>query len=336
MMEPTASQILPLFPPPGKTPTQSRRKFWSAVVDYAILLGLEGEILSAADHLAMHGRAYARPVEPVGPLPNVAALQKVFLYELDLYKTWRANYSTWRVAVIAAFGEEVLLAVQDPNGSLRNVTVPDMRARSDAAFQALPHDLRANRVVMQTVYNPSLLGYPEHCRRFQSAVLESVEFGGVIDPADLYNHFAAGLTPCRLFDAPIAMFENANPTAAAQTWEALSIALRPVAAKLNIEATTGSMGVAHIATASAVAASAINEELIARLIEAALSKRQPDKSRRQNVPKTTNWCWSCGKLKWRASSPNYLGHTSALCPKDRQKPGHRTEATESNKLGSSM
>ena len=313
------------------------------LLDVAHAMRLSQLVLTAPQYLARYGHAYV-PLPDPGIMPNAAVALQTWSIQTAAVRDLDDKTDEFKDMYLASLGPGPLRVAQDPDGTIGGVTITQILAREDAAYGVVTPQAIAENSAKMGSYVPSR-SFDEHTNIYRDAIAFAIRVGQPFPAAETVERFLQSFRSVGVLTDIILFYNNSVPALADRNFEGCVRTLKT--AEATLRTSTASAAGYHAAAATAApAAAAISVADVTKIVADALAAdraahkpaaqpaRAPARAAATPAVPDTNWCWSCGKFRFRRRNPTQLGHTSAGCPEERRKPGHRADATERNKMGS--
>jgi hypothetical protein len=277
--------------------------------------------LLRAEHSAP---AAFQPLVHPGDKPNTAAAFPPWKLDLDRYLEQRQDNNKFKMLLRASLDEVSLMAMDTDEDGASAISLGQMLTILDGMYRVLsPADLSRNsdKLTVPFQAGSAIRLFITNQRRVH---LVASSNGFPLPETEKVRAFVTALLPCGQFNARIDAWKMAFPTAIAQTFDLLSLAIIEYADNNDMIATNGT----HLYANSVEHHPAINSlfsdiqmSKFAQLVAAAVQVK-PNKIN-TNKPGQQHYCWTHG----------FGGHSSNKCLHPDE--GHVESAHGKNQQGGS-
>ncbi len=329
-----------VFLPLGKNQEAIKAQYYqwrSKATDIAARVKLLHLVLTpAAFALTNGGNAFVPPAHP-GEMPALNSTHnavQIWSLQLNQFNDYQAKLEDFKAQLLDSLGPAPLLQASDAAGLTHTRTVVEILANLDAAYGVVTReDLTANRATL--VPFSSTTTYDDHVAVYRKAYQYAERNQQPLSASDQTELFLQSFEAVNLLATEREFFIMMYPKVDDQTFANAITHLRAGAEKLRNPTAR------HSGYTAAPAVASTNllppTEVYDRAFAAALAHFEQlalvaSPATKPVKPPLIKWCWTHGKSQWSPTRPSNLGHTSAECRHPAI--GHRKEATERNKLGS--
>lgn len=335
----STSRVPLTFLPLGKNNEDIKPHYYpwrSKVTDIASRVQLLHLVLTpVAFALTNDGLPFAPPVHP-GPMPLASSTQNtvsIWSLQLNYFKEYQARLEDFKAQLVDSLGPAPLMQAADAQGLTHTRTVVQILDALDTAYAVVTReDLLSNRATLGNFSRETT--YDDHVAVYTRAYQYAARNGQPFSASEQTELFLQSFAKANLLATERELFSMLFREVDKQTFANAIMHLRSGAEKMRNPTAQHS---GYTAAAAAATTAPTSNDMFDKVLAATIAHFEHHalavpQTTRPAKPPLAKWCWTHGKTQWSAARPSNLGHTSAECRHPAI--GHRKEATERNKLGS--